>query len=298
MSLQDNISIVAATDNHYAILLAALIKSIEVNHKTSEKIDFYIIDDGVSSTNRKKIEESSNKSVTTLHWFKTNEVIPKGINIPIDKSAFPITTYLRLFAPYIIPKETKRVIYLDVDMIVLEDISKLWHTDIQGHLFGAVRDIAETVDSTWSGIPNYKQLGLDPKTRYFNAGLLVIDPIKWREADVSNKVIENLIINKEYVNLADQYGLNVTLVNQWFELDRRWNCFARLDMKDPYLIHFLDIKPIFKSYNCNVAYKDEFYKYLRLTPWKNHTPVSDFKRLFRKATNKLKKRMKLFFKAK
>src|ERR1700761_8756774 len=193
MSLQDNISLVAATDNHYAILLAALIKSIEVNHKTSEKIDFYIIDDGISNTNIKKIQDSSDASITTLHWFKSNEVIPRGINIPIDKSAFPITTYLRLFAPYIIPQETKRVIYLDVDMIVLEDISKLWHIDIEGRLFGAVIDIAETVDSTWSGIPNYKQLGLDPKTKYFNAGLLLIDPIKWREEDISNKVIKNLI---------------------------------------------------------------------------------------------------------
>ena len=46
--MNNNISVIVASDNHYAILIAALLKSIEVNHKTSEHIDFYIIDDNIS----------------------------------------------------------------------------------------------------------------------------------------------------------------------------------------------------------------------------------------------------------
>ncbi|MCH5685125.1 hypothetical protein LWM68_13245 [Niabella sp. W65] len=56
--MNETIYIVAATDNHYAILLAALIKSVEINHKTPEKIVFTVIDDGISTANRDKIAQS------------------------------------------------------------------------------------------------------------------------------------------------------------------------------------------------------------------------------------------------
>lgn len=294
MPQEDKISIVVATDNHYAILLSALLKSIEVNHKTSEKIDVYVIDDGISPSSRKKLQSQVNPAMTSLYWFKTNDVIPPDVKMPVDKSAFPLTTYLRLFSPYIIPWDVKRVIYLDVDMLVLADISKLWHTDLGGNLFGAVPDLAEIFASEWGGVQNYKELGFAPDTKYFNAGMMVIDAFKWREEDITNKVIKSIHDNLSSANFPDQYGLNVTLANKWQVLDRGWNSFAVLDRKDPYLIHFLDIKPIFKSYNCNKDYQEEFYKYLRLTPWKNHKPVSDFRRLSRKAYNKIKKRIQGF----
>jgi lipopolysaccharide biosynthesis glycosyltransferase len=46
--MANNINIIVASDNHYAILIAALLKSIDLNHKTAEHIDFYIIDDGIA----------------------------------------------------------------------------------------------------------------------------------------------------------------------------------------------------------------------------------------------------------
>lgn len=292
MENQNHITIVAATDNFYAILLAALIKSIEVNHVSGELIHFYIIDDGISEKNIQMITGSANPAMFKLHWQKTKDVVPKDVKIPTDKSAFPITTYMRLFAPYIIPADTKKMLYLDVDMIVMKDISELWNTDLQGHLFAAAQDLCEIVGSDWGGIPNYKELGIDPASKYFNAGLLLVDPIQWRAQDISNKVITAINVNMDSVNFADQYGLNVVLHGQWLELDRRWNTFSILNVEDPFLIHFLDIKPIFKSYNTNKTYYDAFYKYLRLTPYKSFKPVSDYKRLFRKVMIKLGKMFK------
>jgi lipopolysaccharide biosynthesis glycosyltransferase len=289
MVISTPITIAVATDDHYAILLGALIRSVEYNHKTPEKIEFYIIDDGISATNRKKIQASSDPKMTTLFWFKTKDVVPPNVKIPVDKSAFPITTYLRLFTPYIIPQDRERFLYLDVDMILLDDISKLWHTELGDKMFAAVPDLAKTVSNEWGGITNYKELGFHPDTPYFNAGMLLIDPFKWRAEDISNKVIQNIYDNIAFANFPDQYGLNVTLANKWVVLDQRWNTFAILDIKDPWLIHYLDIKPIFKSYNCNLTYMDEFFKYLRMTPWKDQKPIADWVRLSWKAKNKLRK---------
>ncbi|TXK52124.1 glycosyltransferase family 8 protein, partial [Pontibacter qinzhouensis] len=232
---------------------------------------------------------SINPQVTSLNWVLSQNVIPATTKLPVDHTAFPLTAYMRLFAPFLIPASESKVIYMDVDMIVLEDISKLWHTDIGNNIFAAVQDHQKVVSCEWGGIPNYKALGIPADTKYFNSGLLLINTKKWIEAGISNKVIRCMNDNMAHVNYADQYGLNVAMYNQWFELDSNWNCFAAFDYETPYIIHFLDIKPIFKSYNSKKSYQEEFFKYLNMTAWSGFKPISNYKRLYRKIQNKAKK---------
>jgi lipopolysaccharide biosynthesis glycosyltransferase len=289
---KNHISIVVASDNHYAILIAALLKSIELNHKTEEHIDFHIIDDGISKKTKKKLEAIADPSRITLKWFKSREIIPDNIVVPIDNSAYPWTVYLRIFAPYIVGPDVERLIYLDVDTIVQDDISQLWHLPLNGHTVAAAQDVGLTVTCEWGGISNYKELGLTADTKYFNSGILVIDVKKWREENVPVQIMTVLTKYKEHVRLPDQYGLNVVMANKWLELDPKWNWFAFKENNAPSIIHFLDIKPIFTSYNSQPIYKDEFFRYLALTPWKNFKPISGKHRTIRKIYNKITNKIK------
>ncbi len=289
MKENNNISIVVASDNHYAILIAALLKSIDVNHKTSEHIDFHIIDDGIAPKFKSLLETMVDPFRISIKWFKSDTIIPPDIIIPVDGSAFPRTVYMRIFSPYVIDQNADKLIYLDVDTIVQHDISKLWNISLGDYTLGAVQDIGKTVDCEWAGIPNYKELGLEPKTKYFNSGMLMINVKKWRAEDISKQVILTLIKFKENLSLPDQYGLNVVLAKKWLELDPKWNWYAINKTENPFLIHFLSIKPIFKSYNSQEVYKEEFFKYLSITPWKNFKQISGNQRNIRKITNKIKK---------
>jgi len=287
--MKDTISIVVASDNFYAILIAALLKSIDVNHKTPEHIDFHIIDDGISTKFKKQLETIVDSSRLTIFWHTSKSIIPSNLSIPVDTSGFPMTTYLRVFAPNVVGLDVHKLLYIDVDIILQDDISKLWHMSTGEHVIAAVQDIAKTVDCDWGGLPNYKELGLDPKTKYFNAGVLLINTDKWREQNISAEIIGALIKYKETVQLGDQYGLNVVFATKWEELDPKWNWFASLEKGNPSLIHFLDIKPIFTTYNSNEYFKQEFFRYLDMTPWKNFKLINGKNRLFRKAFNKIKK---------
>ena len=287
--MKDTISIVVASDNFYAILIAALLKSIDVNHKTHEHIDFHIIDDGISNKFKKQLETIVDPSRLTIFWHTSKSIIPSNLSIPVDTSGFPMTTYLRVFAPNVVGLDVHKLLYIDVDIILQDDISKLWHMSTGEHVIAAVQDIAKTVDCDWGGLPNYKELGLDPKTKYFNAGVLLINTDKWREQNISAEIIGALIKYKETVQLGDQYGLNVVFATKWEELDPKWNWFASLEKGNPSLIHFLDIKPIFTTYNSNEYFKQEFFRYLDMTPWKNFKLINGKNRLFRKAFNKIKK---------
>jgi lipopolysaccharide biosynthesis glycosyltransferase len=289
MTQKNTITIVVASDNHYAILIAALLKSIEVNHKTSEHIDFHIIDDGISAKSKLRISTIADPKRITVKWTKSKNAVPSNITIPIDNSAFPLTAYMRVFSPYVVDQTIDKLIYLDVDTIVLDDISKLWNVSLGDHTIGAIQDPGKTVDCAWAGIPNYKELGLTADTKYFNSGVLLINPIKWRAEDTSNQVIAALGKYIEHVRMADQYGLNVVMANKWLELDPKWNWFAFQEPDQPSIVHFLDIKPIFKSYHSQEIYKEEFFKYLRQTPWKNFKPIGGYQRFVKKILTKIKK---------
>ena len=289
MKKKDTISIVVASDNHYAILIVALLKSIDVNHTSGEHIIFYIIDDGIAASFRPELESIVDPERITIKWFKSKNVIPSTMYIPVDKSSFPLTTYLRLFSPYLVEEGTDRLLYLDVDIIVQDDISKLWNINLEGNVIGVVQDVGLTFDCEWGGVPNYAELGFPADTKYFNAGVMLMDLKIWREENITEKVIRALIDNRQHVRLVDQYGLNVVLANRWKQLDPHWNWFAYQEEDNASLIHFLDIKPIFKSYNSQPVYKEYFFKYLEMTPWKNFKPISGNSRRFRKIYNKLKK---------
>ena len=287
-----NITIVSVTDNHYIILLAALIKSIVVNHHSEEHIDYFIVGDRLTRRNINKLEESCKSDKLTIHWFKMNEIIPTGMALPLDRSSYPLNIYIRLFIPYFLPREIKKIIYLDVDMIVLTDISLLWYINLGENIIAAVTDFIGTVSNEWGGIKNYDALGLDKDSKYFNTGLLIINRKKWEEYEVTQKVLDCVQTNKPFANFPDQYGLNVVLNKDWLIIDPLWNCFSNMEEKNPYIIHFYQRKPIYKSYDKNSNYKNLFYFYLNETRWKEHQPIGETKRYYKKIFNIFEKAIK------
>jgi len=218
-----------------------------------------------------------------------DKVIPAGMTIPYDNSSYPLTTYLRMFIPYFIPQGYEKVIYMDVDMIVNDDISKLWNTDLKEFPIAAVIDVRIQKFGNQSGIENYRQLGFDAEARYFNAGLFLMHIPKWLENDFTPKIFQCIDENRKFANYPDQYGLNVVFANQWLQLDTKWSWSVEDWNPDASLIHFIWRKPIYKTYIYDKRYQEMFFKYLNLTQWKGFVPISEFKRLAKKVLNKLLK---------
>jgi len=288
------IPIVIVTDEHYVIHLAALLKSIEVNHKTGEKINVYVIADGVKKSSQKKIQASVSPDMFSITWIRMQDTIPAGIKLPLDRTSYPVTIYLRLFIQYIVPADTEKALFLDVDMIVLDEISNLYNHDLGDNVIAAVQDQRLlTFDNEWGGIFNYKELGFAPKTKYFNTGLIIFNMKQWADGNYAQKIIDCIDENIKYANYPDQYGFNVVLANKWLELDTRWNYFASGDIEKPFLVHFISRKPFYISYNYNPKYKELFYQYLKLTEWRNAKPIGELNRYAKKLKNiwvKIKKK--------
>lgn len=292
MSKSETIVLAVSCNNHYVIMLAALLKSIEINHKSGEPIDVWIIDDGIKKKNQTKLISSLNKEMMTLKWIKSNDAIPTGMALPLDRNTYPLNIFMRIFIPYFTPANTEKVLYLDVDMIVNRDISDLWKVDISNHIIAAVTDA--TAAHIRNNVKNFAELNIPGDSKYFNSGLLLINIAKWKENNVTSNVISAVNDNRKHTQFSDQYGLNVTLVDKWLELDPLWNYYANGTHPTPYIIHFFHRKPFYRSYFNSEAYQKTFYSYLNQTNWKDSKPVSELKRYLIKLRNVVQKAPLLF----
>jgi lipopolysaccharide biosynthesis glycosyltransferase len=285
------ITIVVATDDLYMVLLAALIKSIEKHVSANRMIHLHIIEDHVAKSSKRNLEKTIDPTKTLLYWKDVADVVLPGYKIPSDKSSWPTTIHLRLFIPYLMPVEVEKILYLDVDMILQRDVAELYDTDLDDKILGAVTDQRVlSFDNSWGGgIKNYQALGLTGSNPYFNTGLLLINCKKWRDDDITAKVIACIEANREFANFPDQYGLNVALVNKWKSLNASWNYFSTGVDPDAYLIHFVERKPIFSKYKGNLLYKKRFYDLLKNTPWENMREKSELAWFGYKLRNKWNK---------
>jgi lipopolysaccharide biosynthesis glycosyltransferase len=265
-SLTSPLVIVCGADDRYAMPLAVTLYSTLINLEKDSTLYLYIIDGGISTKSQKQLQKVLNIKHIDLHikWITPPE--QKFLNGVKTHSWVSTATYLRLLIPDVLPEKFEKAIYLDSDLLVMANLRELWNEEIENYALLAVRDTLVQNISSHLGIIKYKELGLEPETPYFNAGVLVINLKKWRSEKIRQKVLEYLCKYKKYIQMGDQEGINAVLANDWKHLHYKWNVMPHIlayerweesTVKDA-------IRPIVKEliHNPNICHFAGFHK-----PW-------------------------------
>jgi len=151
--------------------------------------------------------------------------------VDISPSYLTAATLLRLRLPSVL-KDIDRVIYLDCDLVVLEDITTLYDTDLSDFPLAACLDFWLTggppfAPPKWDVRDWNKFLRevvrLTDCNTYFNAGVLVMDLEKFRNRDLIH-VAEEFLEQANYMTaFVDQDALNHVINGAFVRLDSRWN---------------------------------------------------------------------------
>ena len=234
--LQSDPIVLCAADDNYVKPLAVTLHSATRNLRTGSQLQAIIFDGGISEENHQKLKETFAESAANLFFLRPDLQDVSDLNI---SHHITHTAYLRLLAGRILPSNIDKVIYLDSDLLVQDDLTDLWEMELDGNYALAVPDIAcPFVDSRHadcnfvnsspyfaaiSPIANWKTLGMNPAAPYFNSGVMVLNVARMRQESIEEKLIACLKNNQRYVWCWDQYALNVVFANQWKPLPPRWN---------------------------------------------------------------------------
>jgi len=122
----------------------------------------------------------------------------------------------------LIDRPAGRVIVVDADTRFVDDVNKLFDTDLQGKVLGAVDDMA--VIATGQVHDLRKKLRLNDHTGYLNSGLLIVDLKAWTDQDIAAACVRVFTEEPEILTFNDQCALNAVLSGQYARLPLRWNC--------------------------------------------------------------------------
>ncbi|MCK1741520.1 glycosyltransferase family 8 protein [Bradyrhizobium sp. 139] len=218
--------------------LATTLRSVVETNRSDEPLEFHVLVDGVSERIRKRILDSLPHGSASIRWIEVDLQMFRDFSTIRYISK---VTYARFLIPRIFPNTVSRVLYLDSDLLVLDDLQALCATDLGGKVLGAV------LDGLDSQLKNQTVRAPVPRVRdYFNAGVLLIDLDQWRQAKISEAALDYL---KRYPGspYSDQDALNVACDGLWKGLDSRWNYLAyntELDVSEladqykPSIVHF------------------------------------------------------------
>lgn len=208
------LNVLYLTDNNYAAFAGVSIVSMFENNKHIDKLHVYIIDDSIARDNKDKLLAVGEKYGHDIIFLDMTEGIRTLERMGIPKYRNSYTTYLKLFAFDLLPDAVKRILFIDSDSVVVDDLSEMIDIDMQGCMLGAVRD----------GISHpYKvALGYDPNDSWFNMGIMLVDVDAWKTDHAQDKILAQLQKRQGYI-AADQDLLNITQHGNIMTLHPRYN---------------------------------------------------------------------------
>lgn len=168
-----------------------------------------------------------------------------------DYSRWSPVIFYRIFACNIFP-DVDKMLYLDSDTVIHDDLSAMYATDLGEYALGGVRDMAR-VDKSDSTAGNYVRGFKEKYLRhglYINSGVLLLNMPRMREC------MPQLLATDVPLKYPDQDILNAGLDGMILELPLRYNIIPETEiapkftqemragaLDNPAVHHFYAIKP-------------------------------------------------------
>ena len=226
--MDESINLVLACDDNYAQHAAITLMSAYEKSENKAKIESFVLDGGISEDKKEKIQKSIEQYGVKVSFIKISEDDYKGMYTSHQYSS---AIYYRLSLPILLNK--KKCIYVDCDLLFLDDIEKLWNINLNGHPLGAIEDIGLTT-SKKRFLEKQKSIGLKADSSYFNSGVVIMDLEQWREKNYSNLAM-GLAANNDFTS-HDQDVLNKLFMDNWEQIDLRWNVIPPIIYMYPKII--------------------------------------------------------------
>ena len=248
-------------DDAYAPFLGVALNSAVKNSSADRRYKAIVLHQDLSEANIKKLKalESDNFKIELTPMKANFEALDDRMSNRLRCDYFTLTIYFRLFIPAMFPEYDKGI-YIDSDVVLTDDIAKLFDTDIGDNFIGACNDLS-IADIPPLVAYTENAVGVKGK-EYINSGVLLMNLKKMRECDFEGHFL-NLLNTYHFDSIApDQDYINAMCNGKIYYLDEVWDAMpneAKPPIKDTKIIHY----NLFSKPWCydNIQYEEFFWKY-------------------------------------
>lgn len=240
-SEKNTVNVFFASDRNYLPYLAVAIQSLSSFANKKYFYNIRILSEDLSAESLLGVTGDIKPNVKISVFSVADRIsgIKKELALRL-RDYYSDAIYYRIFIAEMFPT-LKRAVYLDSDIVLNEDISKLYFTDIGENLLGAVTDESVMSESVFREYVK-KHVRVRRAEDYFNSGVLVMNLEKMREEKIKDQFI-NLLCKYNFKTVApDQDYLNFLCRGKIHYLDRGWNKHAisenEIKNDELYLMHF------------------------------------------------------------
>ncbi|KAL1161612.1 hypothetical protein V6Z11_A07G147400 [Gossypium hirsutum] len=147
---------------------------------------------------------------------------------PRDSLEQPLN-YARNYLADLLEPCVRRVIYLDSDLVVVDDIAKLWSTNLGSRTIGAPEychaNFTKYFTSGFWSAERFSGTFKGRKPCYFNTGVMVIDLVKWRRVGYTKRIERWMEIQKtdRIYELGSLPPFLLVFAGRVAPIEHRWN---------------------------------------------------------------------------
>ncbi len=262
-NVKKEIPIFFSTDDNYMPFLDVAVRSLVANASSDYRYRIIVLNTGIQEENARRVKESERENVK-IDFLDISDALLNIKSHFKNIYHFSVATYYRIFIASLFPEYDKAV-YLDCDLVVLGDISKLYETCLGENILGGARE--EFVYSTEEFRLYAKEaVGVDPAD-YVNAGVLLMNLAGYRKNRIEEQFVE-LITRYNFDTVdPDQAYLNFLCRGKIKMLSSAWNRepIGNLEGESPCVMHYaLYKKPWQYDGVLGEAY---FWKYAEKSPF-------------------------------
>lgn len=284
--MAEELNVLYQSDSNTQYYLGVSIVSLLFNNKDINKINIYIIDDGLEDTFLNQLNECigsyPNAHIRIIEAKKmlANPIVRQFSTYKGKRNNKH--SFLKLFWNVAITDKIERLVYIDCDTVVTGSLTDLMSFDIKDNYIAMAFDSLITSE--------IKHIGLSPNKPYFNSGVIVFNCGKWITDKCSLRIANH---NKCY-GTVDQDLLNVEFKGkiavlplkfnyqsihmllepkQYCREFKRNNYYNRSEIEesgnDVRVVHFLKFlgKSVWDEGGKHPC-EEVFRKYLDMSPWK------------------------------
>ncbi|MFT3991557.1 MAG: glycosyltransferase [Luteolibacter sp.] len=227
MSTESPLHLVVASDARYLLGAIGTLASIRLAVPVETPIEVMFLHDGLSRSEQHRLTNALAK----LRNAPVVTFVPVDADFALFPDAYPgsAMAYARLVLPEKVSMD--RLIYIDVDMLVLKDLSELEKCELPAKGVGAV--LEKSGPTLGHDLPLGQDHDLDPDWPYVSSGLLALDMPKVREAGVFARAMEILAEYPQACRKYERSALNYALEGKALLFDPAWNLQNHRDDFDP-----------------------------------------------------------------